>query len=338
MVKEALFYETIKDHSLRCTLCPRYCRLKPGQHGFCYVRKNIDGKLYTLAYGKPYAVNVDPIEKKPLFHFLPGSKILSIGTAGCNMACKFCQNWDISKAEYDQTRAIDLPPERLVQLSYHYNARGIAYTYNEPTIFAEYAMDTAELARANNLKNVMVTNGYISPGAIPQVYQNIDGANVDLKAFSEEFYNKMTLSHLQPVLETLQLLKRRNVWIEVTNLIIPTLNDNFDEIRRMSEWILNNLGAETPLHFTAFHPDYKLTSIPPTMPSILLKAREEAQKVGLRYVYVGNVSNEEASSTYCHNCGALLIRRNWYTTSIVNLENGKCSKCGERLAGIFEAQ
>ena len=337
-MKEALFYETIKDHMLRCTLCPRYCRLKPGQHGFCYVRKNIDGKLYTLAYGKPYAVNVDPIEKKPLFHFLPGSKILSIGTAGCNMACKFCQNWDISKAKYDQTRAIDLPPERLVQLSFHYNARGIAYTYNEPTIFAEYAMDTAELARANNLKNIMVTNGYISPGAIPQVYKNIDGANVDLKAFSEDFYYKMTLSHLQPVLETLQLLKRRNVWIEITNLIIPTLNDNIDEIRRMSEWILNNLGAETPLHFTAFHPDYKLTSIPPTMPSILLKAREEAQEVGLRYVYVGNVLNEEASSTYCHRCGALLIRRNWYTTSIVNLKNGKCTKCGEKLAGIFDEQ
>ena len=334
-MKEARFYTVEKDKMVRCTLCPRYCLLRPGQNGFCYVRKNIDGKLYLLAYGKPYAVNVDPIEKKPLFHFLPGSRILSIGTAGCNMACKFCQNWDLSKAKLDQERAVDLPPERLVQLALHYHTESIAYTYNEPTIFAEYAMDTAELAQRHNIRNVMVTNGYITPETIPEVYRHIDGANVDLKAFTDQFYQKLTLSRLEPVLETLKILKKLGVWVEVTNLMIPTYNDDPQEVKQMSEWILENLGEFTPVHFTAFHPDYKLTHVPPTTPSTLFKARKIAMEVGLKYVYVGNILDEESSSTYCHQCGALLVRRNWYRISIENLHQGRCTVCGAEIPGVF---
>lgn len=334
-MKEALFYESLDDGRLLCTLCPRYCKLKPGQHGFCYVRQNIKGKLVSLAYGKPYAVNVDPIEKKPLFHFLPGTKILSIGTSGCNMACKFCQNWDISEAKFDQERALDFPPERVAQMAIHYEAKSIAYTYNEPTIFAEYAMDTAKLGHEVNLKNVMVTNGYISPSAIKDVYRNIDGANVDLKALSEDFYQKLTLSHLQPVLECIKQLKELNVWIEITNLVIPTYNDDIKTVTEMCEWIMSELGEFVPLHFTAFHPDYKLKNIPQTKPGTLIKLRKHALDMGLKYVYVGNIINEEASSTYCHNCHSLLIRRSWYHNDIVNLENGKCKTCDAVIPGIF---
>lgn len=334
-MKEARFYEKLENGRVKCTLCPRYCRLKPGQHGFCYVRMNKNGTLYTLAYGKPYAVNVDPIEKKPLFHVLPGTKIFSIGTAGCNMACKFCQNWDISKAKFDQKRAVELPPARIVQLALHYNSRGIAYTYNEPTIFAEYVMDTAEIARKNELINVMVTNGYIAPEAIESVYRNIDAANVDLKAFTDEFYRKLTLSRLQPVLNTLKRLKELGVWIEITNLIIPSHNDDPADITRMCEWILQELGADVPVHFTAFHPDYRLTHLPPTTPTTLLKCRKIAMDVGLKFVYVGNIINEEASSTYCPKCGTLLIRRSWYSVSPVNLQGNRCGNCGEALPGIF---
>lgn len=336
-MKEALFFNTLENNRVECTLCPRYCKLRPGQHGFCFVRKNVDGKLFSLAYGKPYAVNVDPIEKKPLFHFLPGSRILSIGTAGCNIACKFCQNWDISKARFDQDRSIDLPPSRLVQLAMHYEAESIAYTYNEPTIFAEYAMDTASLGKENRLRNVMVTNGYITPKALETVYENIDAANVDLKSFDENFYQKLTLSHLEPVLNTLRLLKQRGVWIEITNLVIPGHNDDMKEISRMCEWILAELGPYVPLHFTAFHPDHKLMDTPPTTPTALLQARKKAMQIGLKYVYVGNVVNEEASSTYCHQCGSVLIRRNWHTISVVNLQEGKCKRCGQTIPGLFSS-
>ncbi len=332
---DAQFYQVIDDGRLQCQLCPRYCKLKPGQHGFCYIRKNVDGKLKSLVYGKPYAVNVDPIEKKPLFHFLPGTKILSIGTAGCNMACKHCQNWDISEAKYNEERAIDLPPARLIQLAVHYNSKSIAYTYNEPTIFAEYVMDTAQMGQELNLKNVMVTNGYITPEVIDEVYKNIDGANVDLKAFSEDFYQKQTLSHLKPVIECLRRLKQLNIWIEITNLIIPSLNDDANQVKKMCEWIIEELGPLTPLHLTAFHPDYKMKHLPPTTPSTLLKLRKLAIDIGLQYVYVGNISHVEASSTHCHNCHTILIRRSWYTNEFTNFKNGICLNCHSKIPGIF---
>ncbi len=334
-MQEANFYQKLENNAVLCNLCPRYCRIKPDQYGYCFVRQNIDGKLYAIAYGRPYAVNVDPIEKKPLFHFLPGSRILSIGTAGCNMGCKYCQNCDISKAKFDQKKTIDLPPNRVVQLALHYDATGIAYTYNEPTIFAEYAMDTATLGQEQQLKNVMVTNGYITGEAINDVYQNMDAANVDLKGFTKDFYQRLTSSKLEPVLNTLISLYKKGIWIELTNLIIPSYNDEHEQVKRMSEWIINKLSPYVPVHFTAFHPDYKLKHLPPTTPTTLLEMRKLALEVGLKYVYVGNIANEDASSTYCHNCGSLLIRRSWHKTYLKDLENGNCKNCGQSIPGVF---
>ena len=335
-MENAQFYRQIDNNRILCYLCPRYCKLKEGQIGFCQVRKNVDGQLKSLVFGKPYAVNVDPIEKKPLFHFLPGSKILSIGTAGCNLACKYCQNWDLSNTKFDEDRAINLPPERLIQLATHYKTESIAYTYNEPTIFAEYLMETARLSQPLKLKNVMVTNGYITQEAIDAVYQNIDAANVDLKAFTEQFYAKLTLSHLQPVLDCLKHLKQLNKWIEITNLIIPTFNDQESDIIKMCEWILKELGPMVPLHFSAFHPDYQFTQVPPTTPSMLIKYRHLAMKLGLKYVYVGNISNGEGNNTYCHHCSALLIRRTWYQNVNLGLQDGLCKNCGTTIPGVFQ--
>ncbi len=334
-METAKFFRRLNDERVLCYLCPRYCKLKEGQIGFCQVRQNINGELKSLVYGKPYAVNVDPIEKKPLFHFLPGSKILSLGTAGCNMACKYCQNWNLSNTQFEEERAIHLPPERAVQLAIHYKTDSIAYTYNEPTIFAEYAMDTARLSQAFKLKNVMVTNGYISTEAIDQVYQHMDAANVDLKAFSEKFYAKLTLSRLQPVLDCLKRLKQLNKWIEITNLIIPTYNDQEKDVTALCEWVLQELGPFVPLHFSAFHPEFQLTHVPPTTPSTLIKLRRLAIQLGIKYVYVGNISDSEGNNTYCHNCSALLIRRTWYHTECVGLDQAKCKKCGEVIPGIF---
>jgi pyruvate formate lyase activating enzyme len=334
-VEDALFYKNLDNGRVECYLCPHYCKLKTGQTGFCRVRKNVDGKLKSLVYGKPYAVNVDPIEKKPLYHFLPGSKILSIGTAGCNLACKYCQNCDLSATQFQEARSIDLSPGRVVQMAVHYESEGIAYTYNEPTIFAEYAMDSAALGREQNLKNVMVTNGYINPEAMDQVYQNMDAANVDLKAFNEKFYTRYTLSHLQPVLDCLKRLKELGKWIEITTLIIPGYNDDETEMTRLFEWIITELSPLVPLHLTAFHPDYQFSQVPATMPSELLKFHKRARETGLKYVYVGNVGQNEASDTYCHNCSALLIKRSWYHTSFENFKNGRCSQCSTPIPGIF---
>ncbi len=325
-MKQAQFYKTLPNDKVHCYLCPRDCKIGVGQTGFCFIRKNLEGKLYNLAYGKPYAVQIDPIEKKPLFHFLPGSDILSIGTAGCNLGCKFCQNWDISKAKYDQDKAAEFMPEKAVQSALQNNCSSIAYTYNDPTIWAEYAMDIAKLARENGLKNVMVTSGYINPGVIPEVYENMDAANVDLKAFTEEFYYKMTLSHLKPVLTALKEIKKLGIWIEITNLIIPTKNDNMMEIRDMSEWIVDNLGNEIPIHFSAFHPDFKMTHLGRTPIRTLEEASAVARDCGLLYVYTGNVLGE-GSNTFCPGCSELLIKRHWHDVTENKLENDKCPKC-----------
>jgi pyruvate formate lyase activating enzyme len=309
--------------------------LKDGQHGFCYVRKNVNGKLKTLAYGKPYAVNVDPIEKKPLYHFLPGSRILSIGTAGCNLACKFCQNWDLSVSKFNESQAISLPPERVTQLAVHYKAKSIAFTYNEPTIFAEYAMDTAKLSHGMDLKNVMVTNGYITGEAIDKVYRDMDAANIDLKAFTDQFYEKYTLAQIAPVLNSIKKLKELNKWIELTTLVIPGYNDDEGEIIRMCNWIISEVGTDVPLHLSAFHPDYKFNSVPPTTPSTLIKLRKIALSQGLHFVYLGNIADHEGSNTYCPECTSLLIKRSWYNTEISGLINGHCKQCGYKVPGFF---
>ncbi|KAA3617018.1 MAG: AmmeMemoRadiSam system radical SAM enzyme [Calditrichaeota bacterium] len=334
-MKLAQFFKEIPNNKVHCYLCPRDCKIGEGQTGFCFIRKNIGGKLYNLAYGKPYAVHIDPIEKKPLFHFLPGTDILSIGTAGCNLGCKFCQNWDISKAKYDQDRAGEFMPETAVQSAIRNNCSSIAYTYNDPTIWAEYAMDIAKLARQNNLKNVMVTAGYIALEVIPEVYENMDAANIDLKAFTEEFYHKITLSHLQPVLDAIKELKNLGIWIEITNLVIPTQNDDMQEISDMCKWILDNLGNEIPIHFSAFHPDFKMTHLDRTPIKTLEKARAVAQDCGLLHVYTGNVLGD-GSNTYCPNCDELLIKRDWHAITENNLINKECPGCGYQLKIIQE--
>lgn len=327
-MKEARYWEPQENQKVRCLLCPRYCLIGEGQTGFCFVRQNVGGKLVSLAYGQPIAVHVDPIEKKPLFHYLPGTTILSLGTAGCNLGCKFCQNWDLSKSRHDQRRAVHLPPQAAVQAAVRQGCSSLAYTYNEPTIWAEYAVDIAQEGHRHGLKSVMVTNGYISPEAIRDVYQHIDAANVDLKSFREAFYRQLTLSHLEPVLETLKTLREMGVWIEITNLIIPTWNDAEEETRDLCGWILENLGDRVPLHFTAFHPDFKLTDLPRTPHHTLSRARQLALAMGLKYVYLGNVLDDEASSTFCPNCRALLIRRRWHDVLTTNVRDGKCARCG----------
>jgi pyruvate formate lyase activating enzyme len=296
------------------------------------VRKNEGGTLYSLAYGNPYAVHIDPIEKKPLSHFLPGTRILSIGTAGCNLGCKFCQNWDISKAKYDHERAHSFAPETAVRAAMENDCPSIAFTYNDPVIWAEYAIDIARIAHANGLKTVMVTAGYITEEALPAVFEHMDAANVDLKGFTENFYRKTCLAHLEPVLKTLVALKKRNAtWFEITTLIIPTLNDALEEIREMCRWILDNLGPEVPLHFTAFHPDFKLTHLPQTSGVVLEQARLLAMDMGIHYCYVGNVHTKDGNNTYCPKCGLLLVRRAWHAVHEINLKNGYCPGCGHQI-------
>lgn len=325
---EARFWEPGEGNRVRCQLCPRYCHIEDGQTGFCGVRRSQGGKLYSLVYGQPCAVHIDPIEKKPLFHFLPGTTSFSIGTAGCNLNCQFCQNWSLSRSPHDPEQAVDLPPEKAVQIALERGCSSLSYTYNEPTIWAEYAMDMAREGRRRGLKSVMVTNGYISPEAIPQVYQYIDAANVDLKSFNDEFYRKLARAHLQPVLDTLIELRKMGVWIELTNLIIPTWNDSPEEIRQLAEWVLEHLGDRVPLHFTAFHPDFQLTDLPPTPYQTLLQARQIALDLRLKYVYLGNVMDESGSSTYCPECGAVLVRRLWHRVALGSVRDGRCGQCG----------
>lgn len=326
----------VKD-KLLCTLCPRYCTIGEGQNGFCYIRKNIDGKLYSLGYGRPTGFAIDPIEKKPLNHFLPGSEILSFGTAGCNLGCKFCQNWTMSKAILDDSNSLYASPEEVIHLAKKHSVLSIAFTYNDPTIFGEYVIDISKIAREENIKSVMVTAGYIDKQARKEVYQFIDAANVDLKAFSETFYHKLTFSHLQNILDTLLWLKHEtNVWLEITTLLIPGENDSIDEIKRMINWILENLGDEVPLHFTAFHPDFKLVNKPKTPPETLSNARKTALQSGIKYCYTGNVHNKEGQTTFCPKCNSKLIERDWHTVLRINLFQNRCVKCGETMKGVFQ--
>ncbi len=320
---------------VQCTLCPRFCRIGKGQDGYCLVRRNVDGKLFFTAYGQADGLHFDPIEKKPLNHFLPGSSILSFGTVGCNLGCKFCQNWHMSRAKVEDHRAVDISPEEIVNLAISRNCPSIAYTYNEPTIFAEYLVDTAKLARQEGLRNVMVTNGYITPEARKDVYENIDAANVDLKALDAEFYRRMTSTHLQYVLETIKwLVNETEVWVEITNLLIPGFNDADDQIDGLVNWILNNCGDRVPLHFSAFYPSYRLINTPPTPLKTVLKARKTALDKGIKYVYVGNVSVSNEQNTFCSECGRTVINRYRMGYAGTNLMDGKCT-CGAKIDGVF---
>lgn len=333
----ARYWHTLPDGRIQCDLCPRHCRLHEGQRGFCFVRMRQGDHLVLTTYGRSSGFCIDPIEKKPLNHFYPGSSVFSFGTAGCNLACKFCQNWDISKAR-DMDRLMDqASPEAIARAAQEWGCRSVAFTYNDPTIFAEYAIDVAVACRERGIMTVAVTAGYIDPEPRRDFYAVMDAANVDLKAFSEDFYFKVTGAHLQPVLDTLVYLEHAtDVWLEITTLLIPGYNDSDDELRAMCRWILRELGPDVPHHFSAFHPDFKMLDVPPTPPATLVRAREIAMEEGLHYVYTGNVHNRDGDTTFCPQCHAALIERDWYKILDYRLTpDGRCPACGTPVPGRF---
>jgi len=332
------YWHKLEDGRIQCDLCPRFCKLHEGQRGLCFVRQNIDNQIMLTTYGRSSGYCIDPIEKKPLNHFLPGTPVLSFGTAGCNLACKFCQNWDISKSREIDTLADEASPELIARAAEELGCRSVAYTYNDPVIFHEYAIDVAKACHEKDIKSVAVTAGYVTPDPRAEFYQHMDAANVDLKGFTEKFYYKLTGGHLDPVLDTLKYLKHEtDVWVEITTLLIPEHNDSDQELNELSQWVVKELGPDVPLHFTAFHPDYKMMDVPPTPPATLTRARKIAMDNGVRYAYTGNVHDAEGGSTYCHSCGNKLIGRDWYVLSDWNLTaEGKCNKCGTECAGVFE--
>ncbi len=332
------YFTVLDDGRARCDVCPRQCKMKDGQRGLCFVRANHHGEVVLTTYGRSSGFCVDPIEKKPLHHFLPGSPVLSFGTAGCNLACDYCQNWDISKSREMDTLMAAATPEQIAAAAAASGSRSVAFTYNDPVIFMEYAIDVARACHARDIKTVAVTAGYVSPGAREELFAHIDAANVDLKAFSEDFYFRVTKGHLQPVLDTLRYLKHEtDVWLELTTLLIPGLNDSDDELRRMVAWVVEELGPDVPMHFSAFHPDYRMRDRPPTPPATLARARELAREAGIRHAYTGNIHDPRGGSTYCHGCGGLLIERDWYQLGTYALtDDGSCRACGTGCPGVFD--
>lgn len=331
------FWHKLEDGRLQCDVCPRACKLREGQQGLCFVRACQNDQVVLTSYGRSSGFCIDPIEKKPLNHFLPGTPVLSFGTAGCNLACKFCQNWDMSKSREMDTLADQALPETLAQAAAQSGCRSMAFTYNDPVIFLEYATDVAQAGHELGIKSVAVSAGYICDKPREVFFQHIDAANIDLKAFTEGFYKKICGGALQPVLETLLYLKHEtNVWFELTTLLIPGENDSDEELHAMSVWIAEHLGVNVPLHFTAFHPDWKMMEHAHTPASTLTRARNIARSYGLRYVYTGNVHDSEGGSTRCHKCDELLIERDWYELGEWHIQDGCCSHCHEPVAGIFD--
>lgn len=330
------FWHPVENNKILCNLCPRNCILGEGQRGFCFVRQNIKGQMVLTTYGRSSGFCIDPIEKKPLNHYFPGSSIFSFGTAGCNLGCKFCQNWDISKSREFDRLSEEATPESIAKTAKKLGCVSVAFTYNDPVIFAEYAMDVADACRELGIHPVAKTAGYITDEARPEFYKHMDAANIDLKAFTEKFYRNLTLSALQPVLDTLVYLKNEtNVWFEITNLVIPQENDSEKEFHDMCEWIMKNLGADVPLHFTAFHPDYKMMDHPPTPSQTLCRARDIALSKGLHFVYTGNIHDVQTQSTYCPACQKRLIERDGYELGEYHIKNGKCKFCSAAIAGHF---
>ena len=334
----AKYWHLLDDGRIQCDLCPRDCKLHDGQRGACFVRGRVGDTMVLTTYGRSSGFCVDPVEKKPLNHFYPGSSILSFGTAGCNLACKFCQNWDISKSRSFDKLADQASPGAIARSAEELGCKSIAFTYNDPVIFAEYAMDVADFCHARDIKTVAVTAGYVHEQPRRDFFAKMDAANVDLKAFTDEFYVKQTGAHLQPVLDTLKYLKKETkVWVEITTLLIPGLNDSAQEISAMSAWIAKELGVDVPLHFSAFHPDYKMTRIAGTPTETLIQARQIALDAGLLYVYTGNVHNAEGDTTYCPSCGGDLIVRDWYEIKQYHITpDGHCPDCNFHIAGCFE--
>jgi len=332
----ARWWHATADGRIQCDLCPRDCKLNDGQRGMCFVRQRVGDRMVLTTYGRSSGFCVDPIEKKPLNHFYPGSSVLSFGTAGCNLACKFCQNWDISKSR-EMDRLVDqASPEAIARAAQRAGAASVAFTYNDPTIFTEYAMDTADACHALGIKTVAVTAGYIYPEPRRDLYAKIDAANVDLKAFTEEFYRKVTASQLEPVKDTLRYLVHETaVWTEITTLLIPGLNDSDAELTQLAEWVAGDLGLDVPVHFSAFHPDYKMMDLPRTPVATLRRARAIAMRAGLRYVYTGNVHDRDGDTTRCPGCGTAVIERDWYEILGAKLDRGHCAACGAAIAGRF---
>ncbi|MDN3521112.1 AmmeMemoRadiSam system radical SAM enzyme [Halomonas ramblicola] len=330
-------WHRLDDGRVQCDVCPRACKLREGQRGLCFVRARQGDQVVLTSYGRSSGFCLDPIEKKPLNHFLPGTAVLSFGTAGCNLACKFCQNWDMSKSREMDTLADAASPETLAEAAAGLGAHSVAYTYNDPVIFLEYAMDVADACRERGVRSVAVTAGYVCDAPRREFFAHMDAANVDLKAFTEGFYRKICGGSLSPVLDTLLYLRHEtDVWFEITTLLIPDHNDSPREIEALSRWVVDQLGPDVPLHFTAFHPDWKMRDTPPTPPATLSRAREIARANGVRYAFTGNVHDPTGSSTYCHGCGELLIERDWYTLSRWHLtDDGHCRTCGSACAGVF---
>ena len=332
---EARYYKKLPDNEVECQLCPRTCRLGDKERGYCGVRENMGGTYYTLVYGKACSANVDPIEKKPFFHVLPGTTALSIATAGCNVNCKFCQNWEISQVRPEQITAFDLPPEKVADLAAGNGCSSVAYTYTEPTVFYEYMFDTAVAAGSRGARNVVVTAGHIKSEPLAQLLKVVDAVKVDLKSFSPDFYRSYVRGDLQPVLETIKAVAKSGRWLEVVYLVIPTLNDDMAEIKRMSRWILNEVGADVPLHFSRFAPMYLIKNLPPTPVSTLEEARKTALGEGLHYVYIGNVPGLDAENTRCPKCGNILIERYAYRVQVRALAKGRCKVCQNPIPGVW---
>jgi len=332
------YWHRLPDGRVQCDVCPRHCRMQEGQRGLCFVRGRVGDEVVLLTYGRSSGYCVDPIEKKPLSHFYPGTSVLSFGTAGCNLACRFCQNWDISKSKQMDTLADAASPEAIAKAAVELGCHSVAFTYNDPTIFLEYAIDVADACHEVGVKAVAVTAGYIDPEPRRDFYAHLDAANVDLKGFTEEFYKRVCVGHLEPVLETLEYLRHEtDVWFEITTLLIPDRNDSDEELDRLTTWVAEHLGPDVPLHFTAFHPDFKMTDVAHTPPATLRRAREWGQRNGLHHVYVGNVHDVEASSTYCPGCGERVIERDWHLLGDWRLDDeARCQGCGTLVAGRFD--
>ncbi len=329
-------WTALDDGRIRCDVCPRQCHLKEGQRGFCFVRQHKDQKMVLTTYGRSSGFCIDPIEKKPLNHFYPGTSVLSFGTAGCNLGCRFCQNWDMSKANVMDRLTDAASPQKIAAVAKQMGCKSIAFTYNDPVIFMEYAIDIAKACKALDISTVAVSAGYMMPEARERFYSHIDAANIDLKAFSDTFYQKLCFAALEPVLDTLTYLKHHtNVWFEITTLLIPGQNDSEEEIKALSDWVFTNLGADVPLHFTAFHPDFKMLDTSNTPLEALLFAREIALDCGLQYVYVGNVHHVDGGSTRCPQCNHLLIERDWHELGEYQIKNHACSNCGTSIPGVF---
>jgi pyruvate formate lyase activating enzyme len=332
---QALFWEPRADRKVKCMLCPRGCEVADVERGYCGVRENQDGKYQTLVYGALCSANVDPIEKKPLFHYQPGTQAFSVATAGCNMECKFCQNWQISQFRPEQVESVLVDADRLVSASQAQKCPTIAYTYSEPIVSYEYMHDSAALARTRGVGSVMISNGYILKEPLVKLCRQLTGVKIDFKAFTEDFYRDSCAAELKPVLSTLTTLREIGIWFELVMLVIPTLNDSPDEIRKMSQWIVKELGPDVPVHFTRFHPTYRMTNLPQTPTSTLDACRQIAFDAGIHYAYAGNVPTHPGENTYCHSCHTELVRRVGYQVKSNEIKEGKCSKCGTAIPGVW---